>query len=89
MNCCSFVPPAARIARRGPSSICSMASANIFEIMPIEWIPIARMPGRVPSENISTNAMASTTSGIERVSTPMKRAMPRQTGPGVVFAAAR
>ncbi len=66
-----------------------MASANILEIMPIEWMPMARMPGSVPSENMSTNAMASTTSGSARVRTPMNRAAARQPAPGVVLAAAR
>ena len=88
-NSCARDPPAARIASRGPSSICSTASANSFEIMPIEWMPSARMPGSgLPSAKVSENARAMTTSGTARVTAPIARPSQRIQLTGVVLAAA-
>ena len=88
MNSWALEPPAALMASRGPSSICSIASAKSLEIMPIECRPMARMPGRAPMENTRMNTMAKTTSGMARVKTVMKRPTAWKAGPGVVLAAA-
>ena len=64
----------------GRMSAFSFTSENSLPSAPVEWMPMARMPASGPMPNGQTRMNASTTCGIERITSSSRRVSHR-TGP--------